>query len=170
MLSVVGWQAFRSSHSATLVLAAPLDSTLLGKLLLNFSLLFAGLWPNDRWCSSVVWRCRSFVLAALHWVSGGATPDSVYIYSLCTGVGLRHTGTRWQVALMSGSIFLAWGDLSQTGHAYSAVEWQKANGSWAQGTWAGTPICSSEIADNVVSCTDFGFCLLDVGRERKATV
>ena len=43
-------------------------------------------------------------------------------YRLSVGVGLRHPVTRRQVVLMAGSIFLAWADLSHTGHAYSAVE------------------------------------------------
>ena len=36
--------------------------------------------------------------------------------------GVRHPVIRWQVALSAGYIFLAWVDLSQAGHAYSADE------------------------------------------------
>ena len=42
-------------------------------------------------------------------------------------VDLRHPVIRRQVALVTGSIFLACVDRSQTGHAYSAVEKQRAS-------------------------------------------
>lgn len=53
-----------------------------------------------------------------------AIPES--LYRLSVGVGLRHPVMSRHVALMAGSIFLAWVDLSQTGHAYSADEKQRA--------------------------------------------
>ena len=112
--------AILSSHKATLVLSAPLGSTSLRKLFLDLSRLFAGSWPNRGCRSSVVWRWRSLLLAALRRISGGAIPDRMYRLSI--GVGLRHPVIRRQVALMAGSIFLACADLSQTGQAYSAVE------------------------------------------------
>ena len=40
-------------------------------------------------------------------------PDKMY--RLSVGVGLRHLLIRRQVALMAGSIFLAWADHAQTG-------------------------------------------------------
>ena len=45
---------------------------------------------------------------------------------LSVGVGLRHPVIRRQVVLSAGSIFLAWVDLSQAGHAYSADMQQSA--------------------------------------------
>ncbi len=97
MDTVCGRLASLSSHGVTLELAAPLNSTSLRKLLLDLSLLFAGLWPNNGWRSSAVWRCRSFVLATLCRISGSAIHDS--IYGLSTGVGLRHPVTRRQLGM-----------------------------------------------------------------------
>ena len=120
MVVVVGRLSSLSSHKAALVFSAPLGSTSLRKLFLDLSHLFASLWPNRGCHSSVIWRWRSLLLAVLHRISGGAMPDRRY--RLCVSVGLRHPVTKRQVALMAGSIFLAWADLSHTGHAYSAVE------------------------------------------------
>ena len=116
----VGRLASLCFHSVILVLAAPLGSTSLRKLFLDLSRLFAGSCPNKGWCSSVDWRCLSLLLAALRRMSGGAIPDKMYRQSV--DVGLRQPVIRRHVALIIGSIFLAWADLSQAGHAYSAVE------------------------------------------------
>ena len=53
-------------------------------------------------------------------IAGDSIPDSKYKSSMLAG--FRHPVTDWHALFSSGSRFLAWGDLAQTGAAYSAVE------------------------------------------------
>ena len=118
---LVGRLAAFSVQRASLV-AGTLASgrTVWRKLLLDFSLGVAGMWPNSGCLSSVAWRWRSFLLAAVLRMSGGAIP--LRMKRLSGGVGLRHPVMSLQVALRAVLTRLAWGDLSQTGQAYSAAE------------------------------------------------
>ena len=61
--------------------------------------------------------CRD-VVALL--TPGGAIPARRY--TLSTDVGLRHNGMERHASIRAGSGFLTCVDLSNTGHAYSAVE------------------------------------------------
>ena len=90
---------------------------------------------------------------------GLAIPES--LYRLSVGVGLRHPVMSRHVALMAGSIFLAWVDLSQTGHAYSAD--RRVSG-------MALHLVPSKFADSVVSCTDFGFGLRNMSLKGEAAV
>ena len=97
-----------------------------------------------------------------------AIPES--LYRLSVGVGLRHPVMSRHVALMAGSIFLAWVDLSQTGHAYSADEKQRAKAVKRRVSGLALHLVPSKFADNVVSCTDFGFGLRNMGLKGEAAV
>ena len=69
------------------------------------------------WCCRNVAKQRVSIICGL---SGGAIP--LRMKRLSGGVGLRHPVMSLQVALRAVLTRLAWGDLSQTGQAYSAAE------------------------------------------------
>ena len=64
--------------------------------------------------------CLSTLAHASLLTAGGAIPDSQYKSS--TLVGFKHHVTDLHARFSSGSRFLAWADLAQTGVVYSAEE------------------------------------------------
>ena len=62
--------------------------------------------------------CLSTLAQTSVLIAGGAIPDSKYKSS--TLVGFKHPVTDRHAWFSSGSRFLAWPDLAQTGAAYSA--------------------------------------------------
>ena len=93
--------------------------TLRMKQLWDFSLLSAGCCPYREWASLV--SCLVFYILA-HTslrMSGSAIPASKYRSS--TLVGFTHPVTALHALFSSVFSFWAWGDLAQTGAAYSAT-------------------------------------------------
>jgi hypothetical protein len=87
----------------------------------------AGTWLKRGWRGSSSCFLRSAWLATRRRIAGGAMPAHAYTRRSPTFVGRRQPVMTRQVSLRATSTFDAWVDLSQTGHAYSAAEKQRAS-------------------------------------------
>ena len=94
------------------------------KLFRDLNRVGIGTWPCSGCLLSWICFCLSALLATALLISGGAIPARRY--KLFVFVGLRQPVMARQLAFRAGSIFLACGDRSQAGHAYSAAEKQRA--------------------------------------------
>ena len=126
-VTLCGVVCYLLSHSLhRMILGENSESfTLRKKQFRDFSLLSAGCCPYREWASLVSCLVFSILAHTSHRMSDGAIPASKYRYS--TLVGFRYHVTARHALFSSVFSFWAWGDLAQTGSAYSATECRNAN-------------------------------------------
>ena len=90
-----------------------------------FNRLTAGTWPCREWAAFVSCFFFSTLAHTSLLMSGGGILASRY--SSSTLVGIKHPVIDLHASFSSGSSLEACGDLAQTGHAYSAAEYDSAN-------------------------------------------
>ena len=162
-----GQQAFHIARRASDGVVSS-GVVLVMKFLRDLSRLGEGTWPCRGCLSSVACLDRSVMLATTLLMYGLAMPARMC--RLLMLVGFRHPVMHLQLSLRTGFSFLAWVDHSHAGHAYSAVEKQRARAVAHSVLGACTPSGIGEFTHDVIACTHFCLSRLNMCLEGKASV